>query len=391
MAFHPGIIGATSLVFPATFATYDLDFANSQFFGGTQPDDGTNSSDGRFFKAEIVNAQPNYIEKADGSLRSFTTTSRVRFSTGGLWMDGQDRTNRVLRNRDLTNAVWVKTNCTALKDQTGRTNVANSASKLTATADSATCLQSITLSSLTLKGYVEAKRITGSGTLEMTMDNGSTWTNIPLDAPIYNGIGRYSIAAQTLANPTVGFRLGTSGDSFLIDFVELSDNMPEYSPIATTTAAVKGWRDRNSAYDTDNTPLIPYLRDRSIRIIFMEYAQRQNGGLITASTGTIIQSSSTGVQVFSAAATSGNVPTFATSPRLTELNRVMAWQTPTETGVCLNGGDIVRASGAAPNGAMDHFDIGTNGSGSARIDGRITRTIFFNSLPSDTTIKEWTT
>ena len=68
----------------------------------------------------------------------------ARRTDRGLLIE-ETRTNVVLHNRDLTNAAWVKTNMTAVKDQTGVDGVANSASKITATAANATVLQTITL------------------------------------------------------------------------------------------------------------------------------------------------------------------------------------------------------------------------------------------------------
>lgn len=144
------------------------------------------------------------------------------------------KTNVVLWNRDLTNVAWTKSNATAVKDQTGIDGVANSASSLEATAGNGTALQAITLASSARFQSVYAKRLTGTGTIEMTMDNGSTWTAIILTA----AWTKLSIPTQTLANPTVGFRIVTSGDKIAIDFVQNENGVFGTSPILTTTAAV---------------------------------------------------------------------------------------------------------------------------------------------------------
>jgi peptidoglycan hydrolase-like protein with peptidoglycan-binding domain len=149
-------------------------------------------------------------------------------------------TGLALWNRDLTNAVWVKTNVTAAKDQTGVDGVANEASSLTATSNAGTVLQSITSASAVRFFSPFVKRITGSGTIEVTLDNGSTWTNITsnLSTTDWYRVTTY----QTLANPTVGFRLGTSGDSIAVDMAGL-ENTVWTSPIPTFGLSVTRARD----------------------------------------------------------------------------------------------------------------------------------------------------
>lgn len=147
---------------------------------------------------------------------------------------GGARTNVVLHNRDLTNAAWVKTNVTAAKDQTGVDGVASSASKITATAANGTCLQAITLASSARFQSAYVKRVTGSGTINMTLDNGATWTVITVTA----AWTRVTVPTQTLADPTVGFRIVTSGDAIAVDYVQNENGVFQSSVIPTTTVAV---------------------------------------------------------------------------------------------------------------------------------------------------------
>ena len=144
------------------------------------------------------------------------------------------RTNVVLWNRDLTNAAWTKTNTTAAKTATGIDGTANSASTLTATGANGTCLQAITLGSSARFQTCYIKRRTGSGTINMTMDNGTTWTAVTVTA----SWTQVSIPTQTLANPTVGFRIVTSGDAVDIDYAQNENGTFATAVIATTTAAV---------------------------------------------------------------------------------------------------------------------------------------------------------
>jgi len=153
------------------------------------------------------------------------------------WLIEGSRTNVVLYSRDLTNAAWVKTNCTAALSQTGIDGAASSASLLTATADTATCLQAITLASSTRFQTAYLKRVTGTGVVSMTMDGGSTWTNITsqLSSTAWT---RVSIPSQTLSSLSVGFKLATNGDAIAIDGVQNETGTYPTSYIATTSTAV---------------------------------------------------------------------------------------------------------------------------------------------------------
>ena len=153
--------------------------------------------------------------------------------TPGLSLEGT-RTNVVLWNRDMTNAAWTKTTMTAAKDQIGMDGAANSASSLLATAGNATCLQAITLGSSQRAQAVWVKRLVGSGTINMTMDNGATWTVVTLTA----NWTRVTIPSQTLANPTVGFRIVTNADKIAVDYVQNENGAFESSAIAVTTVAI---------------------------------------------------------------------------------------------------------------------------------------------------------
>ena len=227
--------GASGLSFPswvlapgANDAFLDLDFIGDQSYL-----DGVVGTAASMVACTRASPATTYYEQADGSLITFAANT-ARIGDLGLLVE-ESRTNVVLHSRDLTNAAWTKTNCTAAKDQTGPDGTANGASKLTATAGNATCLQAITLASSARwqSGYI--MRITGSGPIEMTMDNGTTWTAVT----VTSSWEAVEIPTQTLANPTVGFRIVTSGDAIAIDFVQNeNDNLQRSSPIPTTTASV---------------------------------------------------------------------------------------------------------------------------------------------------------
>ena len=145
-------------------------------------------------------------------------------------------TNNLLWNRDLSNAAWTKTNVTAVKDATGLDGIANTATTLTAAATDATILQAITLASAARCASAYVRRKTGTGTISFTQDGGSTWTDITssLNTSTFT---RVEITA-TLANPSVGFKISTSGDAIEVDGVMNEAGTVATSLILTTTAAV---------------------------------------------------------------------------------------------------------------------------------------------------------
>lgn len=156
-----------------------------------------------------------------------------RFPGTGLRLTGA-QTELTLWNRDLTNAVWTATTATVAKNQTGADGVATSASSITATAGNATVLQAITNASAARIMGAYVKRLTGAGTINITQDNGVTWTAIvPTGAWVF-----YTLPSATLANPTVGFQIVTNGDAIAVDYVSERAGTFVADVIATTSAAV---------------------------------------------------------------------------------------------------------------------------------------------------------
>lgn len=153
-------------------------------------------------------------------------------------------TNIMLWSRDGSNAAWTKTSCTATKTSTGVDGASNSATLITATAGNGTCLQNVTSGSSARSFTAYVKRITGTGTINMTMDNGSTWTAI---SPVSTGYTRFRIPVQTLVNPTVGFRIVTNGDAIAVDYCQLQSTNYDTLPLLTTSATVSVNADNCSA------------------------------------------------------------------------------------------------------------------------------------------------
>lgn len=182
-------------------------------------------------------------------LYASASTIRTEYDASGTALGvrvEEARTNRVLWNRDLTNAAWTKTNITAAKDQTGIDGAANSASSITATAGNATVLQSITSASAARITSAFVKRITGTGNIDLTQDNGATWTTVT----VTSSWTRVEVPSATVTNPIVGFRVVTSGDAIAVDFVQEESGAFKTSPIATTTTIVTRGADNISMLAT---------------------------------------------------------------------------------------------------------------------------------------------
>jgi hypothetical protein len=226
-------IGGVSDTFTITTLEESLDFKfaiNGSFLDASSG----SSSLVTFTRASTA----NYFNSSGLLVSAAVDAARFDYNPSTLAARGllleESRANVVLWNRDLTNAAWTSTNVTAAKTQTGIDGVANSASSITATAGNGTCLQAITLASSARFQTAWVKRLVGAGVVNMTTDNGSTWTAVTVTA----GWTRVSIPTQTLANPTVGFRIVTSGDSIAVDFVQNENGTFATSEIDTTTVAV---------------------------------------------------------------------------------------------------------------------------------------------------------
>lgn len=209
-------------------AIFDFDFINNRYWAA-----------GRtltFSSVVIVGSSANGWIETEAGVWSPVAANTLRRSDKGALVETTS-SNRAKHCRDLTQALWTKSNVTPVKDQTGIDGVANSCSRITSSAGNGTCLQAITNASDERIFSAFLKRLVGTGVVNMTMDNGSTWTDVTSSFGA-SGFSRVAIPAQTLANPTVGFRLVTNGDSIAVDFTQEESAAAASSPILTGAAAV---------------------------------------------------------------------------------------------------------------------------------------------------------
>lgn len=183
-------------------------------------------------------------------------------------------TNILTWCRDCTDASWSKTNTSAAKTQTGVDGAANSASLITATAAGGTCLHGVVSASSIRSFTAYVKRISGVGSVQMTMDGGSTWTTINVTTQWT----RYRIPTQTLVNPSCGFRVNVNSDQIAVDYCQLESTNYDTTPLLTTSGTTS--RNADSASAT-----FPY-RPTAMTLYVKYVATTQNQG---APTQTLLQ------------------------------------------------------------------------------------------------------
>jgi hypothetical protein len=229
--------------------------------------------------------------------------SAISSSTSEGYFAEPSRTNNCLWNRDLTKVAWTNTNITAAKTATGIDNVSNSATRLTAAATDATITQLLTAATgtRTLSAYI--KRISGSGTISLTRNGGTNWTDITSSLVTGSWV-LVQMTSDVGANPTVGIKMGTSGDVIDVDCMQDENGAWATSPILTTTAAVTRNGDvlsYASAFDVtqgtalcslkSNVPVstsnaVALAGDANARLMYFTSATARNSGAAWDATNT---------------------------------------------------------------------------------------------------------
>ena len=182
--------------------------------------------------------------------------------------------------------VSVRESVIQVTQATGLDGIANTATTLTAAAADAIILQPISgIASAARCASAYVKRRTGTGTISFTQDGGSTWTDITslINSSTWS---RVEITA-TLANPSVGFKISTSGDAIDVDCVQNEAGAVATSPIVTTTAAIT----RNADSDTYQTAS-NWSDTAGTAYIEAQPWQWSSGGLLGSATNGLLGSAS---------------------------------------------------------------------------------------------------
>jgi hypothetical protein len=105
---------------------------------------------------------------------------------------------------------------------------------MTATAANAIVEQTIIHASASVVMGVWLKRLTGTGLIKISQDNGTTLTTVTLTSSWQF----FQLPAQTIINPQIWIVIATNGDSIAVDFVSERVGAVIPDPIATTTTTV---------------------------------------------------------------------------------------------------------------------------------------------------------
>jgi hypothetical protein len=345
----------------------DIDFTNSLYYGISPS------------SLITTRASTGYADNTSGVWASFASNT-ARVTNKGLLTE-EARTNVALWCRDLTNAAWTKTNVTAALNQAGIDGTTNAASSITATAASGTVLQVVTLASSARFQSAFVKRITGAGTLEMTTDGGTTWTVVAVTA----AWARVTIPTQTVVNPSLGFRIATSGDAFAIDFVQNENGIFATSPILTTTVATARAADSialPASIIPQGTPVT--LFGQAIPLAPITYAGQQNlimfdDGASTNRIG-IRRGSADGLaRAVSTVANVTSTPAAAVAWAQNARAKLIAAFATSDQAMSFNGAAVVTGAAAIPGaGVLTAGKLG-DASAPASWDGYIERMTIFNS------------
>jgi hypothetical protein len=199
--------------------------------------DSTNSAYGWGAQVELASSPGKYVTTTTAAVYSANYNLPREWNSSGVCQGllvEEARTNICLYASDLTNAAWTKSNMATALTATGPDGVANTATTCTATAANATAKQSITSGSAARITSMFVKRRTGSGNIDLTQDDGSTWATMT----VTSSWTRVNIASVTSTNPIVGIRIVTDTDAVDIALFQHEVGAFITSPIYTGSASV---------------------------------------------------------------------------------------------------------------------------------------------------------
>lgn len=187
---------------------------------------GTNSYGSQLLNQAIGSTAGNSIR---GNFIATTTTTYISIIGSSLYAAGETFT--------IDNVSCKQATVKAVLNATGICNQENACTTLTATANNATILQQFTLASAARSFSAYVKRKTGTGTISITRDGGSNWTDITsqINSSTFT---RVSILNTSVTNPNCGFKFGTSGDEIIVDCCQDEAGVNVSTPIITTSATV---------------------------------------------------------------------------------------------------------------------------------------------------------
>jgi hypothetical protein len=355
----------------------------------------------------------NFVPSPVQALDRFTVTrasTKLRIGSNGLYgsvannvpafefnTDGTYRgllvepgaTNLALNSRNLTAVSWVSTNMTAALTATGADGAVNSATTLTATAGNATELQAITSASASRVFSAVVRRRTGTGVVEITQDNGSTWTAITLTTSFQ----RFTTPNQTLTNPTVGFRIVTSGDAIDVDFCQAETGSVATSPIVTTAGTASRVADSNllaSASSLIGQTEGTLYAEVNLRA-YAGTANRRIFDIYTDGSNRITLGAETGITISATVVNGGGVQAqIVTGVFSAGIKKIAFAYKANDFALYIDGVQIgTDVSGTVPT--VSNVSIGTNASGGANLGDHIRSCALFPTRLANATLISLTT
>ncbi len=205
---------------------FDLNFVEDEY---SDIVDGTYYT----FPGTIARASSGTGWTRDGTVVSFGSNVLRRVDGVGTFIE-EARTNSILRSEEADNASWTKTNITVTANSGAAPDLATTADTLTATAGNGTCRQGVTTTAISWTYSVWLRRISGTGTVEITAA-GLVYVPVTLTSAWQ----RFQVTQTGVAgtsNP--GIRIVTSGDVIEAWGHQAEAGLFASTYIPTTTVAV---------------------------------------------------------------------------------------------------------------------------------------------------------
>ena len=226
------------------------------------------------------------------------------------YMSEAAATNLATYSTAFENAAWAKSNVTATDGDAASPTGASTATLLLATAANGTVIQDLgSISSAAHIGGLWIKRKTGTGNIDLTINNGSTWTTVAVTTTWT----RFATTSVTAADPDVGIRLAVDTDAVWVwngsaeAGTFLTSDTPTTTTAVTRNADVFTYDDTGNISDTAGTAVCDASTDWSASPANVTAIGRSNGVLYQltgANSPTIIRSSDASNTSVSVAGTS---------------------------------------------------------------------------------------
>lgn len=389
------LIGAASLLLAPAHAQFggqpywafpnsyiDIDFANLRIWGANFVPAAAGFANG--YPGVIANTTSGstvvYLPDRTGLLIQ-QAGNITRWTSGmGIW-SYTSYSNVCLQNRTLTNAVWAATTMTVTKNTVSADGIVNGAFSITATAANATLIQAITAASAAYVASCDVKRLSGSGTLQMTVDGGTTWTTVP----VTGSYAQVSIPAQTLANPSIGFRVVTLGDSFAIDFIHCNSNANGLTALnparcVSTTVAITVFNEEPEFNTSVSKPNDGFRIVKDIIVRGAPWSGYfENSGNAALGCANVLPDAGNGFFIGGAGGDAGLQGTATTSNTgnfgLGNWNRGALSLNGQGNKICLNGGPVATGTTqpSAPAIGTTHLGIGNSAASTIPLNGATRR------------------